>query len=131
VLLGALSAVLSVGLAWLFLGPMRLGIIGLVLGFIVGRTIQSIGYPWMIGRLLGIPLEGQMRGIIRPALVTGVLFAGASALGAAAHAGSWPALVLSAGVSAGVVAILAFFAGLPAGTRLLLWHRFRKVVRLT
>jgi hypothetical protein len=34
-------------------------------------------------------------------------------------------------VSAGVVAILAFFAGLPAEARQLLWHRFRKVVRLT
>ena len=131
VLLGALSAILSVGLAWLFLGPMKMGIIGLALGFIVGRTIQSIGYPWMIGRLLGIPLERQVRGIVRPGLATGVLFAGSSALGAAAHAGSWPALVLSAGVSAGVVAVLAFFAGLTAETRQLLWHRFRKVVRLT
>jgi hypothetical protein len=131
VLLGALSAVLSVGLAWLFLGPMDMGIIGLVLGFIVGRTIQSISYPWMIGRLLGIPLERQLRGIVRPALATGALFAGASALGAAAHAGSWLTLVLYAGVSAGVVAILAFFAGLPAEARQLLWHRFRKVVRLT
>jgi O-antigen/teichoic acid export membrane protein len=131
VLLGALSAILSVGLAWLFLGPMDLGIIGLALGFIVGRTIQSISYPWMIGRLLGIPLERQLKGIVRPAVATGVLFAGASALGAAAHAGSWQALVLSAGVSAGVVAIVAFFGGLPAETRQLLWHRFRKVVRLT
>jgi O-antigen/teichoic acid export membrane protein len=131
VLLGALSAVLSVGLAWLFLGPMDLGIIGLALGFIVGRTIQSIGYPWMIGRLLGIPLERQVRGIVRPGLATGALFVGASALGAAAHVGSWPTLVLAVGLSAGVVAILAFFAGLPAETRQLLWHRFRKVVRLT
>jgi O-antigen/teichoic acid export membrane protein len=131
VLLGALSAVLSVGLAWLFLGPMDMGIIGLALGFIVGRTIQSISYPWMIGRLLGISIERQLRGIVRPALATGVLFAAASVLGAAAHAGSWLTLVLYAGVSAGVVAILAFFAGLPAEARQLLWHRFRKVVRLT
>lgn len=131
VLLGALSAVLSVGLAWFFLGPMDLGITGLALGFIVGRTIQSISYPWMIGRLLGIPPERQLRGIVRPALATGVLFAGGSALGAAAHAGSWSTLVLSVGLSAGVVAIVAFFAGLSAETRQLLWHRFRKVVRLT
>jgi len=130
VLLGALSAVLSVGLAWLFLG-LKMGIIGLALGFIVGRTIQSVGYPWMIGRMLGIPPERQLRGIVRPALATGALFAGASALGAAAHVGSWLTLVPAVGLSAGVVAILAFFAGLPAETRQLLWHRFRKVVRLT
>jgi hypothetical protein len=120
-----------VGLAWFFLGPMDMGIIGLVLGFIVGRTIQSVGYPWMIGRMLGISPQRQLRGIVRPALATGVLFAGASFLGAAARAGSWPILVLSVGVSAGAVAILAFFAGLPAGIRQLLWHRMRKVVRLT
>jgi O-antigen/teichoic acid export membrane protein len=131
VLLGALSAVLSVGLAWLFLGPMDMGIIGLVLGFIMGRTIQSISYPWMIGRLLGISIERQLRGIVRPALATGVLFAGASVLGAAAHVGSWVTLVLAVTVSAAVVAALAFFAGLPAETRQLLWQRLRKVARLT
>jgi O-antigen/teichoic acid export membrane protein len=131
VLLGAFSAVLSVALAWFFLGELEMGIIGLVLGFVVGRMIQSIGYPWMIGRLLGIPPERQLRGIVRPALVTGGLFAAGSALGAVVHVSSWPTLVLSAGVSACVVAIVAFFAGLPGGTRELLWLRFRRVVRLT
>ena len=62
VLLGAISAVASVGLAWLFVGPMDLGIIGLVLGFIGGRTIQSIGYPLMIGRLLEILPNGSCEG---------------------------------------------------------------------
>ena len=131
VLLGTVSAALSVGLAWLFLGPMDMGIIGLVLGFILGRAIQSVGYPWMIGRLLGIPIEQQLRGIVRPALATGVLFAGASALGAATRAGSWPTLVVAVGVSAGVVTIVAYFSGLPADTRRLLWQRLRKVARLT
>jgi O-antigen/teichoic acid export membrane protein len=131
VLLGTVSAALSVGLAWFFLGQMDMGIVGLALGFIVGRTIQSVGYPLMIGRLLGIPLERQLKGIVRPALATGVLFAGASALGPAFLARSWPGLVLWVGLSAGVVAILAFFAGLPAGARELLWKRLRKVARLT
>jgi O-antigen/teichoic acid export membrane protein len=131
VLLGVVSAALSVGLAWLLLGPMDLGISGLVLGFIVGRSIQSVGYPLMIGRMLGIPPGRQVRGIVRPALATAVLFAGASALGAAAHAGSWPALVLSVATSAAVVAFLAFFIGSSAKTRQLLWRRLRKVARLT
>ena len=130
VLIGAVSAALSVGLAWFFLGPMDMGIIGLVLGFIVGRSIQSVSYPLMIGRLLGIPPERQLKGIVRPALATGALFAGASALGAAAHAGSWPALVVSVGASAGVVAVLGYFGGFPRATRELLWSRLRKVVRL-
>jgi len=131
VLLGTVSAVLAVGLAWFFLGEMDMGIIGLVLGFIVGRTIQSVGYPLMIGRLLGIPLERQLKGIVRPALATGVLFVGASLLSTAAHAGSWPALVLSVGMSVLVITTIAFFAGLSTGIRELLWHRLRKVARLT
>jgi hypothetical protein len=131
VLLGTVSAVLSVGLAWLFLGPMDMGIIGLVLGFIVGRAIQSVGYPWMIGKLLGIPPQRQLTGIVRPAIVTGVLFAGASTLGASVRAGSWQSLILSAGSSAGIISILAFFAGLGAETRRVLWHRLRRVARLT
>ena len=130
-LLGTVSAVVSVGLAWLFLGPMDLGIIGLVLGFILGRAIQSVGYPWMIGKLLGIRPEQQLKGIARPAVVTGVLFAGASALGASLHAGSWPSLMLSGGVSAVIVSIIAFFTGLGAETRRVLWQRLRRVARLT
>jgi O-antigen/teichoic acid export membrane protein len=131
VLVGALSAALSVGLAWFFLGSMDMGIIGLALGFIVGRAIQSIGYPWMIGRLLNIRIEQQLRGIVRPALATGVLFAGASVLGTSTRAGSWPILLVAVGVSAGVVTILAYFAGLSAETRRVLWLRLRRVARLT
>jgi O-antigen/teichoic acid export membrane protein len=130
VLLGTLSAVLSVGLAWLFLGPLDMGIIGLVLGFIAGRTIQSVGYPWMIGKLLGIPPERQLKGIVRPAIITGVLFVGASKLGASLHAGSWQALVLSGASSAVVISLVAFFAGLSADTRRVLWQRLRRVARL-
>jgi hypothetical protein len=130
VLLGTLSAVLSVGLAWLFLGPLDMGIIGLVLGFIAGRAIQSVGYPWMIGKLLGIPPERQLKGIARPAIITGVLFVGASTLGASLHAGSWQALVLFGASSAAVISLVAFFAGLSADTRRMLWQRLRRVVRL-
>jgi O-antigen/teichoic acid export membrane protein len=131
VLLGVVAAVLSVGLAWLFLGPMDMGISGLALGFILGRAVQSVTYPLMIGRKLGIPPERQLKGIVRPALATGVLFAGASGLAGGAHAGTWPALVLFVGTSAAVVASLAFFIGLSAETRHLLWRRLRRVARLT
>ena len=130
VLLGTLSAVLSVGLAWLFLGPLDMGIIGLVLGFIAGRAIQSVGYPWMIGKLLGIPPERQLKSIVRPAIITGVLFVGASKLGASLHAGSWQALVLFGASSAVVISLIAFFAGLSADTRRVLWQRLRRVARL-
>jgi O-antigen/teichoic acid export membrane protein len=131
VLLGAIAAVVSIGLAWLFVGPMDLGIIGLVLGFIVGRTIQSIGYPLMIGRLLEIPPGRQLRGIVRPAIATAVLFGGAGALADSLHAGSWVALVLSVSLSVAVLAPVVFLAGLQPEVRRLLWLRLRRVARLT
>jgi hypothetical protein len=131
VLLGGLSTALSVGFAWLLLGAQRMGIIGLTLGFIVGRAILTVGYPWMIARMLEIPLQRQLKGVVRPGLATGALFACSSLLGTIVHTESWVALFLLAGLSAGGIAILALFAGLPVGPRRRVWNRFLKVVRLT
>ena len=131
VLLGTVSVALSVGLGWFFLAVLEMGIIGLVLGFMLGRAILSVAYPLMIGRVLGVAAARQMRAIVRPALTTGVLFVCSSVLGTALHAGSWVALFVSVAVSAGVIAVLAFFAGLSAAPRRLMWNRLRKVVRLT
>jgi O-antigen/teichoic acid export membrane protein len=131
VLLGSVSAALSVGLSWLFIGFLGMGITGLVIGFMIGRAILSVAYPSMIGRMLGIPPQRQVVGMVRPVLATSALFVLSSALGATFHAGSWIALVLSVGVSAGVIAILAFFAGLSAAPRRHVWKRLRRVARLT
>ncbi|TMK61132.1 MAG: hypothetical protein E6G54_00610 [Actinobacteria bacterium] len=128
--LGAFSAALSVVLGWLFLGPFHRGIIGLVIGFILGRMIQSIGYPFMIGRMLGIPPEDQLRGVIRPALATAAVFVVATALGTVVHTHSWAVLVLGGGMSATAVAVLAYFGGLSESMRRTVWRRLRKVVRL-
>ena len=131
VLIGAVSAATSIVLAWLFLGPMDMGIIGLVLGFVVGRAIQSISYPLMVGRLLGIAPAEQLRGVVRPALVTALLFVGGSLLGSTWDTRSWPMLLLASGATALAVAALAFFAGMSEGARSVLWRRLAKVARLT
>lgn len=130
-LLGAASAALSVGLAFVFVGLLGMGIIGVVLAFMIGRAILSVAYPSMIGRMLGIPPERQVRGVARPALATGGLFICSSVLGKSVYAGSWIALSLSVAVSAGVIVILAFFAGLSAGARRRVWKRVQRVARLT
>ena len=131
VLLGAVSAALSVGLAWVFLAVLEMGIVGLALGFIIGRSILSVAYPLMIGRVLGTPAARQMRAVVRPALTTGVLFASAAVLSTMVGAGSWIALCAWVGVSAIAVAIVAFFIGLSAEPRRLVWARLRRVARLT
>jgi O-antigen/teichoic acid export membrane protein len=130
-LLGTASAALSVGIAFVFVGLLGMGIIGVVLAFMIGRAILSVAYPSMIGRMLGIPPERQVRGVARPALATSGLFICSTLLGTSVHARSWIALSLSVAVSAGVIVILAFFAGLSAGARRRVWKRVQKVARLT
>lgn len=130
VLLGTLSAAVSVSLAWLFLAVLDMGIVGLVLGFVLGRSILSVSYPLMIGRLLGIPPQRQVRGLVRPALVTGALFVCSSGLSTSLHAESWIGLLLGGAATSSGIAILASFGGLSAGLRRTLWKRLRKVARL-
>lgn len=131
VLLGTLSAALAVALGWFFLAVLDMGIVGLALGFIIGRAIQSVTYPLMIGRVLGTPPVTQVRAIVRPGLVTAALFGLASAGSTVLSVHSWIGLVLATGLSAVAIAIAAFFAGLPPQARRLVWQRTRKVARLT
>lgn len=130
VLLGTVSAALSVGLAWTFLAVLEMGIVGLALGFILGRSILSVAYPLMIGRVLGLPALRQVRAVARPGLVTVALFAGSALLSPVVDAGSWLSLCVFVAASTVVVAIVAFFGGLSAELRGLVWARFRRVARL-
>lgn len=129
VLLGLLSTGLSVVLAWVLLSGFRMGIVGLLVGFIVGRSIQSIAYPLMVGRVLGIPLQAQLKGTVRPGLVTSLLFAAATMLGTVVSVASWPGLVLAAGSSAITLGLVAFFVGLSERQRAQLWARTRHLLR--
>jgi O-antigen/teichoic acid export membrane protein len=130
VLLGTVSAALSVGLAWFFLAVLEMGIAGLALGFIMGRLILSIAYPLMIGRVLGLSPLRQVRALVRPALATAALFGAASALSQAVGARSWIALLVSAAISGVGIAIIALFLGLSAEPRRRVLNRVRKVARL-
>lgn len=127
-LLGLVSATLSAALGWYLLAARDLGISGLVGGFVLGRVMLTLAYPWLVGRLLGIAVSRQVVGAIRPGLVTCGLLAGGTALGTVAEAGSW--LVLTAGVAATtVVAVgLAVGVGLPGGLRRQVVARTRQAV---
>jgi O-antigen/teichoic acid export membrane protein len=131
VMLGAFAAALSIGLGWLLLGPLDLGILGLVVGFVAGRFVLSVGYPLMLGRMLAIPLGHQLRGIVRPGLVTIVLLGGATALADVVHAGTWLVLIVGSAASGLAIAAVAYFGGLGADARGRAWRRIRKVARLT
>ena len=75
VLLGLLSAALSLIISVVLVGFFQEKIIGLCLGFLIGRSILSVSYPWLIGRFLNIPFASQLGSVVRPALITTVLLA--------------------------------------------------------
>jgi O-antigen/teichoic acid export membrane protein len=131
VLLGTVSAAIAVALGWFFLAVLDMGIAGLALGFILGRAIQSVTYPLMIGRVLGTPPASQVRAIVRPGLATAALFGLSSAASTVVGVHSWIGLVVVVGLSAAAIAVVAFFAGLPEGPRRIVWKRLRRVARLT
>ena len=130
VLLGLLSAVLSVGFAWFLVAQLDLGIAGVAAGFIAGRAVQSFTYPLMIGRILTIPTFAQVAAVVRAGLVTAGLFGGAAVLGRVVAVENWVALVAASAVSGVVLAALAILGGLSAGQRRWLWSRAQRVIRL-
>ena len=114
VLLGLLSVVLSVGLAILLVRRFETGISGLVVGLIAGRLVLSLAYPLIIGRFLVLSFKTQLLGILRPALITGLFFwfSLQVAVMFSTLIDSWLRFIFAVPVTAGLVVLLAFVAGL-------------------
>lgn len=126
VLIGIASTGLSLGLAAAF-ATMGGGIVGLCIGLLIGRSILTVAYPWLIGRAIDQPLTNQLRAVLRPALVTAVMFAVATYLARDFVVDSWMELVLGAVATGGVVAVAATLLGLNANQRRDLLRRVRKM----
>ena len=125
VLIGIASTGLSLGLAAVFVS-MGGGIVGLCIGLLIGRSILTVAYPWLIGRAIAQPLGAQLRGVIRPVLATAVIFAAATSVGREFVVDSWVELVLGSIATAGVVAVAATILGLNASQRRYLLRRARR-----
>lgn len=128
VLLGMLSAALSIGLAVLFITAWDGGITGLVLGFIAGRAIISVAYPWSVCGSLGLARAGQFMGAVRPACVAAAMFAGALALAPLVEVRSWLLLVPVGAASLAVFGAVSFFLGLSGHQRRRVSQRVRRIV---
>ncbi len=137
VLFGALSVTLSLIVACVLVRYFKLGIVGLCLGVIVGRSVLSISYPIMVGRFLKVSFSSQLKGILRPVLVAVLLFSLASKLSDLLFtsnwfsASGWIDLILSVGVTFGLVLLLAFYTGLSGDQRRHILRRVRMVVAIT
>ncbi|MGH7491210.1 MAG: lipopolysaccharide biosynthesis protein [bacterium] len=117
VLLGLFSTTLALAIAGVLVSVFKMGIVGLCCGFIAGRSILSLGYPWLIGRFLGIPLAAQLKAVVRPALVTVLLWVPLSRLGYVGTESSWLGLVFSVGATLAVLFLVAFYTGLASDQR--------------
>lgn len=117
VVLGAASAGLSLALAAIFVVVFEDQILGMCAGIIVGRTMLSVAYPSLIGRLLGHPIAGQLRAVPRPVSVTVIVFSAAMLLGTRWSTGSWVALATFGAATALAASVLAGALGLTGAQR--------------
>ncbi len=126
VLIGALSAIVSLVVAGVLVGSFNLGITGLCLGFIAGRSILSLTYPWLVGRFLGVSLYAQLKSVLRPAFITVLLFMLVPSAGDFLTASTWIGIIPSAGLTLVVVSSLVFYTGLSSDQRRRIWLRARQ-----
>jgi hypothetical protein len=131
VLLGLLSVGVSIAAAAVMVAYFRQGVVGLCLGIMAGRLIISIGYPALIGRFLGAPLSSQLTGLVRPALITALIFAVAANLDQAfpsvtlSGIRGWVLFMLYAAATGGLLLLLSFYTGLSAEQREAIARRVR------
>ncbi len=128
VLIGLLSATLSIVAAGVLVGTFNMGIMGLIVGFIAGRSILTLSYPWLVGRYLGVSLSSQLKSSGRPALITLLLFAFMSRLGSFVTASTWLYLILWVGVTLALVSLAVFYTGLSRVQRTQVLQRIRIVM---
>jgi O-antigen/teichoic acid export membrane protein len=128
VLIGLLSAGFSAGISGILVGVFKLGIVGLTLGFIIGQLILSVGYPVIVGRVFGASAYSQFRSILRPVIVTILLFAPSAVLGDYVAANTWLSLIFAVGLTVGLLSLLTFYLGMTREQRKSLLGRIKKVL---
>ena len=125
VIVAAAAAVLTITLSiWL---THTFGLIGLSVGIILGRLVQTVAYPILVRRCLG-SVQGTGGGALRAlqlTVVTGTIFGLAAWLGNRFVAPSWPLWLIGVGLSLPTVAAAALALGTTAAERKSLMGRAR------
>ncbi|MFZ0533197.1 MAG: hypothetical protein WAM09_08445 [Anaerolineales bacterium] len=134
VILGAISVAVSLLAAVILVYFLRMGIVGVCIGIMVGRLILSVAYPNLIGKFLKINLSAQLMAILRPGLVTTIFFLAATGLenilptSGWRSLGGWVEFFLSAGLTACVVLVLAFRLGLSRDQQKIIFTRVQTIL---
>lgn len=105
-----------------------LGLPGLCLGILAGRTVQSVAYPRLARSVFrGVEPDTPLWAA-RPLMVTVLLFAAATALGSRLVASGWAAWAGGVTLSLTLTAALAFVTGLAPEARVAMIRRVRAIV---
>jgi hypothetical protein len=134
VLMGAISAALALVVSGVLVGYFNLEIVGLCVGMIAGRAVLSIGYPVLVGRFLGLRLSSQLGAVVRPGIVTILLFAvslGLESRIATIHLSGlkgWLMLLVAASMTLVAALLVAFAIGLSRGQRRRIVRRIRAAI---
>lgn len=132
-ILGLISALLSVIAAVVMVGFFKTGILGLIIGLIIGRSVLSLAYPLEIGRFLGVSISSQLKGALRPLLVTAIFFSLATLIDsylsrAPSFSISWMSFFFMAAMTTVITTPLAFFTGLTRDQQERIIERVRLVI---
>ena len=125
VLLGGLSAILSLGLAAILIQPF--GIVGLCLGLLIGRSVLSIGYPVIISSLFTQTSQPHLTGVIRPVTVTIVLFITSTYLSQSIFVKNWLQFFALGGLSFVFALSIALAGGLSMYERKAIIERVSRI----
>jgi O-antigen/teichoic acid export membrane protein len=112
VLLGLLSVILCILIAYVFVVFFKLGIIGICIGFIIGRSILSFSYPKLIGKFLHISFRDQFKHVLRPAFITLILFSLSTIMVDLLPTFSWFSLPFLILITIIIMAVIAFYTGI-------------------
>jgi len=107
------------------------GLVGLCIGVVAGRLVQTVVYPVMAARSLARPDEpskGSWWALLRPTIAMSGLFAIAAFLGERNVAPGWPLWGLGVVLTTGIALALAYTLGLPPDIRRMTAGRMRAVL---
>jgi O-antigen/teichoic acid export membrane protein len=125
VMVTALAAVITLA-ATLVLTP-RLGIVGLCLGALGGRLVQTIAYPILASSFLRQGRALPLARVARPLIVMTAIFAAATFLSQRVSVGNWMEWAGAVALTGASVLALAAVAGLPSHVRRPVLERFLRL----
>jgi len=125
VIFGAVTVVATLGLGIVL--THALGIVGICIGLLAGRMIQSVAYPLIVHSCLEKPKinTSERLAAVRMAVTTAVLFAAGSIAGRALIAPSWPVWLGGVVLTIAFVSVVSLFVGPTSGDRRAIIARVR------